>query len=116
MGFAPIRRSLPCLVAMLMVLTTVSTPAARAQTITRYYSSAPTGNTISSTCLQEGAVLHPLIDAYPHPAQWTWIVACDEIAWGQLLKHLGVETTAGHQVFGETDRHYRTTTFAVSRW
>ena len=48
-----------------------------------------------TSCQEILAVLLPKIQAYPHPNEWTWFVACDEAAWAQVQRLQGNQLGSG---------------------
>ena len=49
----------------------------------------------AESCKEVLAVLLPAIQAYPHPSDWTWFVACDEAAWVQIQRREGNQVGSG---------------------
>lgn len=47
------------------------------------------------SCQHVLAVLLPFIQAYPHPNNWTWFVACDEPAWARIQSQQGNQVGSG---------------------
>jgi hypothetical protein len=86
------------------VVIALAAAALHGQTSMRYLSIAAKGGPAPAVCAQEGGVVKAFVGDYPHPAQWTWIVACDESDWKALMQHLGVNT-ADQEIWAETDRH-----------
>jgi hypothetical protein len=62
---------------------TVQTSAQPAPRIL-YYSSLVKIKTPPQECLQAGAIIAPFLKLYHSPAEWTWVVICDEVAWHDL--------------------------------
>src|SRR5260370_41293230 len=56
-----------------------------AQNTIQFYSTFAKGNVAPTECIQEREVIASIIDSYAHPANWTWIIACDETAWQRVL-------------------------------
>jgi hypothetical protein len=96
-NFAGILRSLLCLVALL-VLTAAPTNAA-----TKYYSTFAKNNVAPPECVQEIHIVNPLIAQFHGPADWTWIVACDEPAWQRFELMSGFQKAVNGEVMGLTD-------------
>lgn len=49
-----------------------------------------------------------MVAAYPHPDQWQWILACDEVSWSQLIQHIGYDSSAKN-VMALTDLQHHIT-------
>lgn len=63
-------------------------PNAWGQTkIALYSSNSKPGMPPASDCVQAEAVLIPLLVKFNAPRDWTWIVVCDEAAWGRVEQH-----------------------------
>jgi hypothetical protein len=45
----------------------------------------------------------PLIAQFHGPADWTWIIACDEAAWHRVEQHIGKQDSVGGLTLGTTD-------------
>jgi hypothetical protein len=85
----------------------VSFPAS-AQTKIQYFSAFSKGGVIPKECAQEIAIITPMIAKYHGPAGWTWIVACDEIAWQHVEQHMGQIDVQG-RILASTDLAYHIT-------
>ena len=82
---------------MLLVLTSI--PAhARIQ----LYSSFATTGPAPTECIQASAIVTPLIAQFHGPADWTWIIACDEAAWHRVEMHTGQANVSG-KILGLTN-------------
>ncbi|MCU1251559.1 MAG: hypothetical protein JWQ49_4588 [Edaphobacter sp.] len=46
--------------------------------------------------------MKPLIAQFHGPADWTWIIACDEAAWHRIEMHTGQANVSG-KILGSTD-------------
>jgi hypothetical protein len=44
-----------------------------------------------------------LIAQFHGPADWTWIIACDEAAWHRIEVHIGQQNSVGGLTLGTTD-------------
>jgi hypothetical protein len=76
---------------------------AQGQSTISYFSSfAKPGQPVPKECIEAKAVLADALTAYPHPDKWTYIIACDNHAWQQVMTHLGMTESDGHHL-GETD-------------
>ena len=62
-------------------------PGHAQNTVTSFSTSTHLGEAAAAACSAQRAVVAGLIDAFPHPAHWTWIVACDEASWDLLRQH-----------------------------
>lgn len=76
---------------------------AHAQTRIEFYSSLAKAGPVPAECSKESTVVAPMITAYHGPANWTWIIACDEKAWGQVETHAGMSSDSNGQILGLTD-------------
>jgi hypothetical protein len=70
----------------------------------KFITTFSTHGVLAPECTQEVAVVVPILNTYPAPADWTWILVCDEAAWHRLEMHTGQANVAGMTV-GMTDRH-----------
>jgi hypothetical protein len=82
------------------VLLALSLQAACAQSTIHLFASH--GKPANAECQAEAAMLTAALGRYPHPARWTYIVACDEQAWHLVLTHLGLQNQTT-EAYGETD-------------
>jgi hypothetical protein len=55
----------------------------------QFLSTYAKNNVIPDECLKERKIILPLMLSYDHPANWTWIIACDEHAWDRVEVHMG---------------------------
>jgi hypothetical protein len=74
-----------------------------ASAATKFYSTFAKGNAIPAECVQEVSIVNPLLAEFHSPADWTWIVACDEPAWHKIEVMSGFEKAVNGQVMGLTD-------------
>jgi hypothetical protein len=79
---------------------------ANAKTV--FYSSF-SNTTPPTECVQEIHVVNPLITRFHGPADWTWVVACDESAWKTIELKSGFNKATNGQIMGLTDLGRRTT-------
>jgi hypothetical protein len=70
---------------------------------THYYSTFAKDNVVPVECVQEIHAVNPLIAEFHGPANWTWIVACDEPAWQRIELMSGFQKSVNGQVMGLTD-------------
>ncbi|MBB5061532.1 hypothetical protein HDF16_006268 [Granulicella aggregans] len=56
---------------------------------------AKAGDPTPKSCQEILAVLLPYIQAYPHPDDWTWDVACDAAAWARIQLRQGNQVGSG---------------------
>ena len=68
---------------------------------------ARAGEQTPKSCQDVLAVILPSMQAYPHPASWTWYVACDEAAWSKIQSHQGNQVGSG--ILAITNRDARST-------
>ena len=54
-------------------------------------------------CREVSTIVTPLIDEFHGPADWTWILVCDEAAWHRVEQHIGQTDPAGGLILGTTD-------------
>lgn len=47
--------------------------------------------------------MNPLLAEFHSPADWTWIVACDEAAWQKIEVMSGFQKAVNGQIMGLTD-------------
>lgn len=74
------------------------------QTQIQYFSSfAKPGQPIPQACLDEKAPLVAALNAYPHPAKWTYLIACDDTAWEQVKRHVGADGPGKYYGFTDFD-------------
>ena len=94
--------------AVVLALTfTLTTAPAAAQTRIQFFSSFAKSGVVPKECAQEIAVITPMITGHS-PDGWTWIVACDEIAWKRVEDHLGQLGVQG-RILASSDLTYRIT-------
>jgi hypothetical protein len=74
-----------------------------AQTHIQLYSSFATTGPAPSECTEASAIVTPLIAQFHGPADWTWIIACDEAAWHRIEVHIGQQNSVGGLILGTTD-------------
>jgi hypothetical protein len=65
-------------------------------------------------CPAVAATAERLIESYPHPASWRFIVACDESAWDHLAK-IAAPGENPDTVFGTTEQKVSLTILRGSR-
>jgi hypothetical protein len=58
------------------------------------------------SCQTQADLLLQTLQRYPHPANWHWILLCDDAAWNHLLVHID---HAGDRVYAVTDLEGGTT-------
>lgn len=61
------------------------------------------GQPVRQECLDQVAELRRQVEAYPHPARWTYVVACDDAQWPLVLAHIGYAPPRNARVYGMTD-------------
>lgn len=77
--------------------------SAVAQTPIKYFPShPPTAGSIPQACLDEGDSLKAQLTRFPHPDKWTFVIACDDHAWDDLLALAGHAGTS-RVIFGATN-------------
>jgi hypothetical protein len=75
----------------------------RAQSAFKFISNfSRPGQALPVECSRAGAALDASLAAYPHPGKWTYIIACDDIAWQRVLLHLEMSERKG-KIYGVTD-------------
>ncbi|MGF7180361.1 hypothetical protein [Tunturiibacter psychrotolerans] len=78
----------------------IASPAGAA---TKYYSTFGETGVIPVECTQEVGIVSPLLAEFHSPANWTWIVACDESAWQKIEVMSGFPKALNGQIMGLTD-------------
>lgn len=69
----------------------------------RYFPSHPPADgSIPQVCLDQGQALRAQLVKFPHPDTWTFIIACDENAWDDLMALSG-HAGSSRVIFGATD-------------
>jgi hypothetical protein len=58
------------------------------------------------SCQTQADLLLQTLQRYPHPANWHWILLCDDAAWNHLLVHID---RSRDSVYAVTDLEGRTT-------
>ena len=53
-------------------------------TVVSFSTTVHTGDAAAAACSQQRAIIVAVIDAFPRPDKWMWIVACDEASWEVL--------------------------------
>lgn len=86
---------------------TPRSPASTGMSIKFMATAAKADGLTPSSCQEVLAVLLPKIQAYPHPSDWTWFVACDEAAWAQIQLRQGNQIGSG--ILAITNRPARST-------
>jgi hypothetical protein len=66
-----------------------------------FYSTFAKNGVNPAECLQESAIVKPLIERYGSPVDWTWVVACDDPAWERIQARTSLAGVNG--VVGMTD-------------
>jgi hypothetical protein len=89
------------------VLLVLSGIPAAAQTHIRFFSSFARGGVIPKDCAEAITLITPMITS-DSPEGWTWIVACDEIAWKRVEDHLGQLGVQG-RILATSDLEYHIT-------
>jgi hypothetical protein len=82
---------------------TTATLAAHAQTHIQFYSTFSTNGVPAAECTQASVIVKPLIAQFHGPADWTWIIACDEAAWHRIEVHIGQQNSVGGLTLATTD-------------
>jgi hypothetical protein len=95
-------------IALLVLFSGVSKQAS-SQTTIQYYSTFAKNNQVPTECSNTGLIVQKIIDKYDHPAQWRWIVACDEPAWNRVEQHLGRQYRSDGLYLAFTDPDNRVT-------
>jgi hypothetical protein len=70
---------------------------------THYYWTFAKDNVAPAECVQEIHAVNPLIAEFHGPADWTWIVACDESAWKRIELMSGFQKAVNGSIMGLTD-------------
>jgi hypothetical protein len=91
------------LVLALFALALSTSIVSHAQTRIQFYSSIAKTGPVPVECSQESAVIRPMIAEFHGPANWTWIIACDEKAWNQVEVHAGMSSDSHGQILGLTN-------------
>lgn len=52
-------------------------------------------------CHEAANIVLSLLDKYPHPDSWTFVIACDDPSWQRVLTHIGIVESDGRH-YGET--------------
>lgn len=77
--------------------------SALAQTSIKYFPShPPTDGSIPQACMDEGDSLRSQLVKFPHPNSWTFVIACDEKAWDDLMALAG-HAGSSRVIFGATN-------------
>jgi hypothetical protein len=81
----------------------LSVVPAYSQTVIRYFPSHPPADgSIPQVCLDEGSALKTELARFPHPDTWTFVIACDDHAWDDLMALSG-HAGYGRGIFGATN-------------
>lgn len=56
------------------------------QSTIEYYSKLSQHGKVPAQCLMAGQDLIAGLNKFPHPAQWTYIVICDDASWNQIME------------------------------
>lgn len=82
---------------------TLLVSCAHAQTTFRYFPSHPPADgSIPQLCLDEGRELNAQLARFLHPETWTFVVACDDRAWDDLMALSG-HAGSSRVMFGATN-------------
>jgi hypothetical protein len=73
------------------------------------YSTFSTNGVPAQECIAASAIVRPLIAQFGSPADWTWIIVCDEPAWHRVEQHIGQQDSVGGLTLGTTDLENRVT-------
>ena len=87
-------------IVLVLLLAFTATPSHAA---THYYSTFAKDNIAPVECVQEVKIVNPLITEFHGPADWTWIVACDEPAWQRIELMSGFPKAVNGEIMGLTD-------------
>jgi len=69
----------------------------------RYFPShPPADDSIPQVCLDQGEALKGQLALFPHPERWTFVIACDDRAWDDLMALAG-HAGYGRGIFGATN-------------
>jgi hypothetical protein len=90
-----------CQINECLLICALSLPAF-GQIQVHFESTNATAQSTPDVCYDEAAVLSRNLAHFPHPKQWTFIIACDEIAWDKAMRHIGIVPEPGTQIYGET--------------
>ena len=85
---------------LVLLLTFTAAPSYAA---TKFYSTFAKDNIAPVECVQEVKIVNPLITEFHGPADWTWIVACDEPAWQRIELMSGFPKAVNGEIMGLTD-------------
>jgi hypothetical protein len=86
-----------------LALTLGLSASALAQISIRYFPSHPPADgSIPQVCLDQGEILKGQLARFPHPQTWTFIIACDEVSWTAVERHVDWSNVPG-KVLGLTD-------------
>jgi hypothetical protein len=94
--------------SVVLSLICLASSFAAAQLKVSYYSShAKSGQPIPHECIVAGDTLNEQLKAFPRPDSWTFIVACDDMAWTDLM--LTARNVQGRLIYGATNPDNHTT-------
>ncbi len=74
--------------------------AAPAHAKVQFFSTHSTNGVPAQECHDASAIITPLIAKFHGPADWTWIIVCDEAAWHQVEQHIGQQDSVGGLILG----------------
>jgi hypothetical protein len=104
-----IRKSFAVAVLLAVVVLFASAVRSEAQIKIQFFSTFAKNNVVPTDCLKERDIVLPVILSYDHPANWTWIIACDEPAWKRVEVHMGQMNSVHGQTLASTDLETRMT-------
>jgi hypothetical protein len=87
----------------IFVILCLALSASTAQAKIQFFSTHSVIGVPAQECRDESAIVTPLIAQFNGPADWIWIIACDEAAWHQVEQHIGQADSLGGLTLGTTD-------------
>ncbi|WP_433963687.1 hypothetical protein [Tunturiibacter gelidiferens] len=69
----------------------------------QFFSTFSANGVPAQECRDASAIVTPLIAQFHGPADWTWIIVCDEAAWKRVQVHIDQFDPIGYKILGTTN-------------
>jgi hypothetical protein len=100
--------------AAILVVCLIASVVYAQTTVQSLSSFAKQGSPLPDVCRQEQAVFVNTFAEFPHPSIWTYVIACDDNQWENVLLHIGVQPsmlTYAATIRGRQVTYFRGSTF-----
>lgn len=93
-----VRKNPLTLCAVLLALVITGAVAHAQSKLLLFSSTTKAGQPVPSVCIEQEQVLRKLLAKYPHPANWTYVIACEDTAWAQVERKVGIVENSSYVI------------------